>query len=197
MAVRVRIGRASRTSLPIGVVIVSTFALASCNSASGALPADKEVSPVTSASTGSSSPAGPPAAAARRAATAAYLAMWQDMASAAQTSDWKSPILARHATGDALSTISRGLYADHLNGLVSKGAPKDDPKVTSAVPAAAPTTVTVSDCGDSTAWLKYRKGSSNPVGDKGGRRAITAEVHKQVDGSWKVSRFAVEGLGSC
>jgi hypothetical protein len=124
--------------------------------------------------------------------------MWRDMAQAATTSDWKSPLLAQHATGDALSAISRGMYADHLNGLVSKGAPKDYPKVTSAVPASDPTTVMISDCGDSSHWLQYHKDSGKLADDTGGgRRAITAEAKKQADGSWKVTRFAVEGLGSC
>ncbi|MFC9916635.1 hypothetical protein [Streptomyces sp. NPDC127197] len=87
------------------------------------------------------------------------------MVQAAKTSDWNSPQLAQYATGDALSAILRGMYADHLNGLVTKGEPKNDPKVTSATPAANPTTVMISDCGDSTHWLKYRQDSSFvPVG---------------------------------
>jgi hypothetical protein len=120
------------------------------------------------------------------------------MAQAATTSDWQSPLLAQHATGDALSVMSRGLYADHLNGLVSKGEPKDSPKVTSVAPSANPTGVMISDCGDSTHWLQYRKDNGRLADSTpGGRRAITAEVKRQSDGSWKVARFAVEGLGTC
>jgi hypothetical protein len=119
------------------------------------------------------------------------------MAQAATTSDWNSPKLAQYATGDALSAISRGMYADHLNGLVTKGEPKNYPKVTSATPAANPTTVMISDCGDSTHWLKYRKDDGKLADDKpGGRQAITAEV-KRLNGAWKVTRFAVEAVGSC
>lgn len=124
--------------------------------------------------------------------------MWQDMAQAGTTSDWRSPRLAAHATGDALSAMSRVLYADHLNGLVSKGAPKNYPKVTSATPLARPTTVMIQDCGDSTHWLQYRKDTGKLADPTpGGRRAIAAEVKQQADGTWKVTRFAVEGLGSC
>ncbi|MFC4463956.1 hypothetical protein ACFPH6_05160 [Streptomyces xiangluensis] len=119
------------------------------------------------------------------------------MAQAGTTSDWNSPKLAQHATGDALSAISRSMYADHLNGLVTKGEPRNYPKVTSATPAENPTTVMISDCGDSTHWLKYRRDTGKLADEGGGRRAITAEVTKQVSGSWKVTRFAVEGLGSC
>ncbi|MFJ3779783.1 hypothetical protein ACIPX0_49790 [Streptomyces sp. NPDC090075] len=119
------------------------------------------------------------------------------MAEAAKTSDWDSPMLARHATGEALSAITRGMYADHLNGLVTKGEPKNVPKVSSATPTPDPTTVMISDCGDSTHWLKYRRDTGKPAdGKPGGRQAITAEVRKR-NGAWKVSRFAVEAVGSC
>jgi len=155
-----------------------------------------------SASSGSgaasgSSPSVSPKEVARTQATAAYVGMWQDMARAARTSDWRSPSLARHATGDALSAISRGMYADHRNGLVTKGAPKNYPKVSAAVPEANPTTVMISDCGDSTHWLRYRRDTGRLAdGEVGGRQAITAEV-KKADGVWRVSRFAVQGVGSC
>ncbi|MEU5437703.1 hypothetical protein AB0G73_30605 [Streptomyces sp. NPDC020719] len=120
------------------------------------------------------------------------------MAEAGKTSDWESARLARYATGDALSTISRGLYADHLNGLVSKGEPVNHPEVTKVDPAGNPTTVLISDCGDSTHWLRYRKDTGKLADDKpDGRRDITAEVKRQPDGGWKVTRFAVWGVGSC
>ncbi|MDI5964080.1 hypothetical protein [Streptantibioticus silvisoli] len=147
--------------------------------------------PVTpSASTGSGS--------ARSLATAAYLGMWRDMTRAAATSDWELPALAHHATGEALSTISRGLYADHLNGLVTKGKPKESPMVTSVDPVGVPTTVMIADCGDSSHWLKYRKSTGKLAdNDPGGRQAITAEVKRGSDGTWRVTRFAVEGVGTC
>lgn len=136
--------------------------------------------------------------AAEQEAETAYVAMWHDMAQAGTTSDWTSPKLAEHATGDALSVMSRALYADYRNGLVSKGAPRNQPEVTSALPSAQPTTVMISDCGDSTHWLQYRKDNGKRADDTpGGRRSITAEVKRLDDGTWKVTRFAVERLGSC
>lgn len=124
------------------------------------------------------------------------MAMWQDMAAAATTSDWQSPRITQHATGDAVLVISKALYTDHLNEVVSKGAPKDNPRVTSAQPPGEPTTVMISDCGDSTNWLQYRT-NGQPFGSPGGHRQITAEVKQQPGGAWKVTRFAVEALGSC
>jgi hypothetical protein len=129
-------------------------------------------------------------------ALAAYTGMWQSMAQADQTADWQSPVLAKYATGDALGVISRSLYTDHMNGVVSTGAPVLHPHVTKVDPPTNPTTVTISDCGDSTNWLKHKQDGSS-LNDTGGRRSITAEVKKQDDGSWRVIEFAVEGLGSC
>ncbi|MDT0263616.1 hypothetical protein [Jatrophihabitans lederbergiae] len=140
----------------------------------------------------------PSAVSARAAAVASYLAMWRDFAAAGLTSDWQSPALSTHATGDALLVMSRGLYADHYNGLITKGHPVLHPTVTKATPAASPTTILISDCGDSTHWLKYVAKTGKLENDvPGGRQAITAEAKKQPEGSWKVDRFAVEGVGSC
>jgi hypothetical protein len=124
--------------------------------------------------------------------------MWQDFVTAGRTSDWQSPLLADHATGDALLQMSRGLYADHYNGLITRGAPVDNPVVKSATPAADPTTVIITDCGDSSLFLKYyaSTGQLAPEG-AGGRQAITAEALKTAGGTWKIDRFAVEDVGTC
>ncbi|MBA8823799.1 hypothetical protein FHX42_001128 [Saccharopolyspora lacisalsi] len=124
--------------------------------------------------------------------------MWQAMTRAGHTSNWKSPELGRYAAGNALTTITRSLYADHFNDVVTRGAPENHPEVTSVAPPKAPTKVMIEDCGDSSDTLKYYEGTDKPVNDTpGGRRLITAEVKKQSDGSWKVTRFAVRGLDSC
>jgi hypothetical protein len=138
-----------------------------------------------------------PADLAKQQALAAYSGMWHAMADAALTSDWQSPKLAQYATGDALGVISRLLYTDHLNDVVTKGEPKLNPQVTSVDPPNDPTTVMVSDCGDDSGWLKYKTNGQLVDDVPGGRRSIIAEVKKQQDGSWKGTRFAVEGVGSC
>ena len=124
--------------------------------------------------------------------------MWQDFVEAGRTSDWQSPNLGRHAIGIALTNLSRSLYADHYNGLVTRGEPILNPVVNSVEPAADPAKVIIRDCGDSTRWLKYGAKDGKPATDQqGGRRRITGVVDKQPDGSWKVSDYAVEGLGTC
>lgn len=127
-----------------------------------------------------------------------YLGMWRNMATAARTSDWRSDLLGRYATGTALATISRALYADHQNGLITLGEPKSSPSVAGWEPAEDPTTVTITDCGDSTNWLKYHADTRQPADDgPGGRRAISAVVTKQGGGRWMVSDFAVSAVGTC
>jgi hypothetical protein len=131
-------------------------------------------------------------------AKAAYVGMWREMAKAARTSNWRDPDLARYATGNALTTITRSLYADHFNHLVTRGVPKDSPEAVSAEPRDGPKTVMLSDCGDDSGAFKAHEGTNEPVNDEpGGHRSITAEVEKQADGTWRVSRFAVMGVGSC
>jgi hypothetical protein len=127
-----------------------------------------------------------------------YLGMWTSMASAARTSDWRASSLSRFATGDALNVIAGGLYADYQNGLVTRGAPKNSPRVASWEPEEQPTTVTIADCGDSTNWLKYHVDTGQPANDgPGGRRAISAVVTKQDSGAWLVADFAVQVVGTC
>lgn len=138
---------------------------------------------------------GPP----ERKAIDAYLAMWREMAEAGETSNAEAPGLAEHATGDALVVIRNSLAEDDRKGLVTKGSPKSDPQVTNVDRAdGVVAVVKIRDCGDDSAWLKYRRGTNEPAdGQGGGRRSIFAEVKAQPDGSWRVTRFAVQGVGSC
>ncbi|MFD2415380.1 hypothetical protein [Amycolatopsis pigmentata] len=124
--------------------------------------------------------------------------MWQDFTDAGTTSDWKSPRLGLHATGIALTNLSRALYADRYNGLVTRGQPDLNPNVSSQEPADRPMTVDITDCGDSTHWLKYRADNGQLADNTpGGRRLINAVVKVQPDGSWKVAEYAVHEVGSC
>lgn len=121
-----------------------------------------------------------------------------DMVRAARTSEWRAPYLPDHATGQALQTVTGSLYADHRNGVVTRGKPALDPTATSAQPPDEPTTVMIKDCGDSTNWLKYKKGTNQLADDEpGGRQSIKAEVKLQDDDVWRVTRFGVWKVGSC
>ncbi|MFD4252504.1 hypothetical protein ACFWQL_22440 [Amycolatopsis thermoflava] len=168
--------------------------LSACSSGEGA----SQVPSATPAPPASTTPSATPADTAKQLAIAAYLGMWSDMAEAAITSDWQSPKLAQNATAEALSKMSRGLYADRYNGLITKGKPENNPQVESVEPADNPTVVNIVDCGDDSSWLKYRIDNGQPADDgPGGRRHINAMVKKAVDGSWKVTDFAIQDVGTC
>ncbi|MFD2414834.1 hypothetical protein [Amycolatopsis pigmentata] len=124
--------------------------------------------------------------------------MWDDMAVAAETSNWQDPRLGQHATGVALTNITRGLYADKANGLITKGRPKNVPQVSSVEPLSAPAKAIVTDCGDDSQWQHYRLDNGQSANDgPSGRRQINAVVEKQQDGVWRVTDFGVHGVGSC
>lgn len=186
-----------RCSIRLALTTLTTvagFTLGACSSDNGATPVFSTPAPPPAPSTTAPSPAD----LAKEKAIAAYLGMWIDMADAATTSDWQTPKLAQNATGEALQTISRSLYADHYNGLVTKGRPVNHPKTASVEPSDDPTSVMLTDCGDSTNWLKYRADNGQPADDgPSGRRQIDAVVKKAVDNSWKVTTFAVHEVGSC
>jgi hypothetical protein len=181
------VGRARR-----GAAILALLAVLSACSGGDDDPPTQSPSAST---TPVSSPSPTPSAEAE--ALAAYRGMWQDMVAAARTSDYQSPLLARHATGPALTQIVQSLYRDKKDGVVTKGEPVLDPEVTETALDANPPRVTVEDCGDSTRWLKYRA-STGELKDNvpGGRRHIAATVVR-TEGQWKVLGIAVSEVGTC
>ncbi len=174
-------------------IVVSACTPAQTPPALSGIPTGVDVSHPSEAST----PEPDSAETAKPKAVDAYKGMWRAIAEAATTSDWQSPAIARFATGEALTVITNSLSTDRANGVVTRGTPRTSPIAVTAVPADAPTVVMISDCGDSTDWLKYRVDGGLADDVPGGRRSITAEVKRQAGGSWKVTRFAVSGLGSC
>jgi hypothetical protein len=124
--------------------------------------------------------------------------MWDDMAVASEASDWQDPRLGQHATGTALTNITRGLYADKANGLITKGRPKNSPQVTFVEPPAVPNKVIIADCGDDSHWQHYRADTGQPANDgPSGRRQINAVVERQQDGAWRVTDFGIHEVGTC
>lgn len=194
----------SRKSCWVAVVWASVvIAAASATACSSGSPSDPAPSSTPVATTGSRVSTGPvsstsPADLAGQQAVAAYTGMWEDYAAAAETSNWQDPRLSQHATGIALTNITRGLYTAKTNGVVSRGRPKLDPQLSSVEPSTAPTKVIIADCGDSTDWTQVRADTGAPADDTpGGRRQINAVVEKQADNVWRVTDFGVHGVGSC
>lgn len=194
-------GARSRGSLVAATPVVALAALlAGCTGPnSGPAAPLTTVTSSTTTSTGtpaSTAPSSTPTNAVADAALAAYTGMWKATARASWTSDWQSPELARYARDAALQKITQALYADRQRGVTAKGEPTLSARVTDLVPVGAPTEARVLDCGDSSGWLKYRADGQPLDEEPGGRRRITATVTLDA-GAWKVTDFAVQGVGSC
>jgi hypothetical protein len=188
----------TRTGWIATLFAVSTvgLALTACNSG----PPSATATTTSSAQPSSAAPTTPasPADQAKQAALAAYTGMWQDFVVAGTTSDWQSASLGQHATGIALTNMTKSLFADHTNGLVTKGEPTFTPTVTSADPSEDPTKIVITDCSDGVHWLKYKAANGQLANDTpGGRHLINAIVEKQSDGSWKVSEYGVHEAATC
>ncbi|EYT90887.1 hypothetical protein ThrDRAFT_03467 [Frankia casuarinae] len=193
---RARLGTAG-----VSVLAAVVLLLAACSSDGGSTPdpaasSGPVSSPASSSGTPSPTPTSP-ADLARRDALAAYVGMWKAYAQASHTSDWQAPYLSQYASGDALQVMTGNLYADHYNGLISKGEPVNNPKVTSVSPEDAPKSVMIDDCADTRNWLVYRADGSLLDDKPGGMRRILAEARLHTDGLWRVTRFGVGDLGSC
>jgi hypothetical protein len=135
-------------------------------------------------------------AAAERDALAAYRGMWSAFVEAGKTSDPDAPDLRRYASDQALRLMVGSLVTDRELTKVTKGDLVLDPKVSQVTPVEAPAEVTVLDCVDSTRLLKYRASGELWDDKPGGRHRTTATV-KVADGTWKVSAFILEELGTC
>jgi hypothetical protein len=175
--------------------------LAGCSDkAAGPSNATTPAATTTSASAGSSpSESSTPSSSTDKAtagALAAYRGMWADMVAASRTSDYKSPLLAQHASGAALTQIVRSLYSDQQKGLVSRGEPVLHPRAGESDLTASPQRVVVEDCADSRNWLRYSKTTGKLADSPGGNRHISADV-RGVAGTWKVVDFQVRGVGTC
>jgi hypothetical protein len=126
----------------------------------------------------------------------AYRAMWSDLVSAARTSDFQSPRLPEHATGQTLTLLVQGLARDQLHGIVTRGTPILHPVVTSLSPERDPTRATVVDCFDDTHWVEYQTSGKPANNAPGGRRATTAQLTK-TSGTWKVDQLTIGKTGTC
>ncbi|MEU7171477.1 MULTISPECIES: hypothetical protein [Micromonospora] len=131
------------------------------------------------------------------AALAAYRGMWQAYAKAGLTADPNESDLARFASGDALTTLKKGLSSYRSKGHILKGDYALSPRVAQVSLTSTSPSVTVTDCLDDTHFLVYTA-SGEPINDEpGGRRATRATVTDLGAQGWKVATFGVREVGTC
>ena len=165
-------------------------ALIGCGGSSAPTP---HHSPDTSPTAPSSaSVAGNPKVQARQ----AYLGMWQAFVTASRTADYQSGSLARYAAGGALSVLIHGLYQNYRKGIVTRGQPSFDPKVTIASSNGSAVQANITDCANSSHWTDYYKSGKPAPGEARGRQRIHARL-QPFNGVWKVTYLVVEKEGTC
>jgi hypothetical protein len=176
--------------LALGACGASTGSPGPTNSG-GSIPTTAAIS-----ATPSPTPSISPTQAARRDALAAYRAMIDDWVAVAATSDYESTRLADHATGSALDLITKVVFDNARNKVVSKGRPIIAPRITETNSPAPPTRVEIVDCLDSTHWLNYKLNGELQDNIPGGRSYTEALVVPE-NGTWKVNELAIRDTGTC
>jgi len=148
------------------------------------------------ASPPATTPSHDPQADPQQQAVDAYVRMQQAYQEAAGTADPDHRDLARYAAGEALQRLRDGIASIRDRGLRGRGEATFEPVVESLDPPDAPTRITVRDCMD-TGGTELYDPSGQPYQDEpGGLRLVIATV-ETVDGTWKVTSFGVQEVGTC
>jgi hypothetical protein len=140
----------------------------------------------------SSAPAGDPRADARQ----AYLGMWRAFVAASRTADYQYPSLDHYAAGAALALLTRGLYQNSRDGIVTRGQPAFRPAVAMARTSQGTAEAKVTDCLDDSRTGTYCKSGKPAAGQPPGRHLVYAWL-QPFDGTWKVTELVVEKAGTC
>ena len=182
--------------LLVGLVALVPLLLSGCSASSSSTGATPAGSTGPSESTSAITSSSPTFASVETRALATYRAMWADMVTAGRTADYESPLLAKHAASQALQLLVSGLYEAHKKNVVIKGEPALNPRVTALTPADNPAAATIADCFDDSHWLNYKPNGQLQDDVPGGKHNTTATVGN-LDGTWKVTRLQVQGVGTC
>jgi hypothetical protein len=184
-------------TVSLGLVFV--FALGGCGGGSSGSPEPGVASSTASVPTARVASTGPspsPGLDPEQAALAAYRNMIADWVAAAARSDYGSTRLSEHASGAALALITRVVFDNFRNKVVSKGEPVISPSFVEANSETSPTRIKIVDCLDGTHWLNYKANGQLQDNIPGGRSHTEALV-VLVNGVWKVDQLAIQKTGTC
>jgi hypothetical protein len=132
---------------------------------------------------------------AARLAIATWQGMWRAYVKAGLTANANEPDLARYAVDRALTTLIDGLKSYATKGQILKGDLVTNPQVAELSPPVNTSTVTITDCLDTTAFLVYED-DELADDEPGGRRSAMGTVTLLTDG-WRVTSFGIREVGTC
>jgi hypothetical protein len=169
------------------VALAAVVALAAgCGWSNGSEPGNASEDAV-----GSSTPPGP-SPSVEDDAVAAYVAMWEDTAVAARTSDVDHPRLDDHAT-DAALMLLQYVMRDHAeDGHVARGAPRHDVLVVKS----SRDRRELQDCMDGTDWLMYKRNGELVNDIPGSHRRVDATVERRGH-EWMVTDLLLHERATC
>lgn len=123
---------------------------------------------------------------------AVYRAFWDAQLKVYATGTMKDTGIEKVGTDKAYAKVqtTRIYYVD--NGFVMTGAPGLSPQVTAVNMAARPPSATITDCIDSTNYIKVEKQSGKPVEtlDKN-RRHVASYTALKIGGAWQIRDFDI------
>ena len=194
----------------VAALLGSTALLvAGCSSSGGTADAAPDARPSASSPSSTDAAASGSASASSRAsgdgattpqeqaALAAYRGMIADWAAAGLTSYYQDPALAHHMSGSALSQVTRHLAVEQSAGAVVLGSPVlSDIAFGQEVPAGDPTEIVINSCLDDSNWLEYTTGHLLYNKTPGGRHKTQA-LAEETSGTWKISQYVSDGVGTC
>ncbi|WP_436888463.1 hypothetical protein [Nocardiopsis dassonvillei] len=131
-------------------------------------------------------PAGPTA---EELALDAYRGMWDVVVEGSHEGAVGHPALEEYASGQALEFTTA-----MLRGVAATGEPVLSPEVVGTEPEAAPTSVHIEDCVDSSEWLLTEGDEAADTGER--KRSAEATVVSG-EGGWLVADLWLDGYGSC
>ena len=186
--------RSTLTRSPLAAATLAAIATLSAACASGGTNAPSAsaataTAPRAAAAAASSTPASPSASLdpAAQAALSSYTKMWQTVQADANGGSYNILGLSAYVTGKPLQLFSENLADWRAKGVVMKGTAVMHPLVTAESPAAAPTTVHITDHFDDRNALLYYSATGALVDDTpGGCRLIHATVNN-MQGVWRVT----------
>lgn len=121
-----------------------------------------------------------------------YRAFWDAQLKVYTTGTMKDSGIEKVGTDKAYAKVqaTRIYYVD--NGFVMTGAPGLSPKVSRVDMAATPPSATITDCIDSTNYIKVEKKSGKPVEtlDKN-RRHVATYTALKIGGAWQIRDFDI------
>ena len=179
----------------VAAVLLALTAIAGCTDAR---PDTAPSSPSTSSTPMSSSATSDPQASAKAEVLKAYLAFWSAATDARAHPNRQHPRLAKYATDKALAAEQATIVLYRQQGIVSRGAPKLEPRIVALDMNSDPRTAQIRDCVDvSDVRAVYRSSGESALAPTKSFRHVATATATTVSGRWVIREIATDRKRPC